>query len=747
MKKRREIELLAPAGSYEALIAAIQAGADAVYIGGDRFGARAYAHNLDTEMMCQAIDTVHVYGKKLYLTVNTLLKEQEISGELYDYLKPFYIHGLDAVIVQDYGVFQFIRKHFPNLPIHASTQMTITGPFGAAMLEKEGATRVVTARELSVGDIAAIRENTNLEIESFVHGALCYCYSGQCLFSSMIGGRSGNRGRCAQPCRQAYEVYESGKKINDKRTAYPLNTKDMCTIEILPEIIKAGVTSLKIEGRMKRAEYTAGVVSIYRKYLDLYLEGKEPYKVDKKDLQTLYDLFQRDGFNQSYYKTAKGPKMMALQNKKNEENLKDVQAVKRKENTYQKILETYIQTKKQVNINGSFTIYSDSPAILTVYLGDLSATASVDGAVKANKSPLTREKIEKQLKKTGESFFKFKELDIFMGDDVFIPLQKLNEIRREALQTLTEELLSQYRRTECVLASGNSKDMQNKMQSECTDTKREPAKIRISVETKEQLEQALLFENAEGLYIGYDMFHKKSDDWLVWMEQTVSRVHAAGMKAWIAMPYVWRTRQSKEEKRFFALCEAWNVDGYLVRNLESFGYLESLGRTSMVILDYSVYTWNEEAKEFWDRRGVRANTVPYELNAREIQERDNRFSEMTIYGRIPMMVSEQCVKDNLDHCNKSHTLLTLKDKVRAEFPVQCCCNTCYNVIYNSVPLSLLKDLDSVKRLNCDSWRIAFTTENQEETKTVLKALSRALQGEDFILPQQVTRGHYKRSVE
>ncbi len=282
-----DIELLAPAGSYEALEAAFSAGADAVYIGGSQFGARAYADNLDEEKMCRAIDLAHLQGKKLYLTVNTLLKDSEIEEQLFRYLLPYYREGLDGVIVQDFGVLELIREAFPLLPIHASTQMAVTGASGARVLEELGVKRVVTARELSLAEISDIRKQTNIEIESFVHGALCYCYSGQCLMSSLIGGRSGNRGRCAQPCRLPYEVFEKGKRLNSDKTAYPLNTKDMCTLELLPEIIRAGVTSLKIEGRMKKPEYTAGVVSVYRKYLDLYRENPENYQVQKADLKLL----------------------------------------------------------------------------------------------------------------------------------------------------------------------------------------------------------------------------------------------------------------------------------------------------------------------------------------------------------------------------------------------------------------------------------------------------------------------------
>ena len=301
-----KVELLAPGGSFESVIAAYNAGADAVYTGGLMFGARAGANNLTTEELIEALEYAHVHDRKLYLTVNTLLKDKEIETELYDYLLPLYENGLDAVIVQDIGVFKFIRDNFPLMHIHASTQMTIFGKDTVAFLKDLGASRIVTPREFSLKEIEDIKNDTRLkdmEIESFVHGALCYCYSGQCFMSSYIGGRSGNRGRCAQPCRMEYDVIKDGKVLNPGNNKYVLSPKDICTLKILPEIIKSGVYSLKIEGRMKKTEYITGVVSIYRKYLDMYLNIPDKYNVDENDIKKLADLFNRNGFNESYYKT------------------------------------------------------------------------------------------------------------------------------------------------------------------------------------------------------------------------------------------------------------------------------------------------------------------------------------------------------------------------------------------------------------------------------------------------------------
>lgn len=316
---KRQIEILAPAGSYESMKAAMNAGCDAVYIGGSRFGARAYADNPDEDTLLNAIDEAHLRKKKLYLTVNTLIKEKEMQESLYNFLEKYYLAGLDAVIVQDVGVMHFIHRHFPGLPIHASTQTTVTMARGADLLKRMGVTRLVTARELSFDEIKDIRDNTDLEIETFVHGALCYCYSGQCLMSSLIGGRSGNRGRCAQPCRMAYKFYSDGKMVSTDKEPYLLSLKDINTVALIPDLIEAGVDSFKIEGRMKRPEYAAGVSYIYRKYVDLYFNGGKDRFYEflesreyKKDMLDLLDLYNRGGFSQGYGHTHNGKTMMSF---------------------------------------------------------------------------------------------------------------------------------------------------------------------------------------------------------------------------------------------------------------------------------------------------------------------------------------------------------------------------------------------------------------------------------------------------
>lgn len=318
-KTKKHVEILAPAGSYEAMTAAALGGCDAVYAAGMRYGARAYAKNFTTEELRRSIDYLHLRGKKLYVTMNTLIKEDEMNDELFNTIRLLYEEGLDAVIVQDVGLMKLIHEYFPKLPIHASTQTSLMSVYGARLLKKSGVRRIIPARECSLSDIKQLCESTDLEIECFVHGALCFCYSGQCLFSSMNGGRSGNRGRCAQPCRLPYSL-DNGKY------RYLLSPKDMCTLNILPDLIEAGIDSFKIEGRMKRNEYCTLTSFLYKKYSEVYYEhGREYYFgsfIDEKgarhkefinDLRDLMDIFNRGGFSTGYYKNGNGKEMMSME--------------------------------------------------------------------------------------------------------------------------------------------------------------------------------------------------------------------------------------------------------------------------------------------------------------------------------------------------------------------------------------------------------------------------------------------------
>ena len=486
-------EVLAPAGTYECFRAAINAGADAVYLGGSMFGARAFAGNFEEAELIKAIRTAHLYGRKVYLTVNTLLRNDELE-KLVQYVKPYYEEGLDAVIVQDYGVFAVLREAFPGLDLHASTQMTITGKYGAQLLKDMGAARVVPARELSAKEIRDIYDDVDVEIESFVHGALCYCYSGQCLLSSMIGGRSGNRGRCAQPCRLTY----SATGISEK---YLLSPKDMCTIEAVPDILDAGVYSLKIEGRMKSPEYVAGVSYAYRKYVDMYLEkGRDGYRVEEQDIRQLMDLYNRGGFCKGYYYAQNDKSMMTFDrpnhqgivigNIKNGElilsqevnpgdvlefpdgseyttptgkksgrlalpkgvlkNPKNGAAVYRTRNNelLGQLRAGYIDNDIKIPVRMEIFLKSGERACLKLLSGDKELVVYGDVLEPSDKRPAVREDVVKQLKKLGGTAFSSDEGSIVtdIQGSPFVPVRLLNDLRRNALEELESMLLSGYKR-------------------------------------------------------------------------------------------------------------------------------------------------------------------------------------------------------------------------------------------------------------------------------------------------------------
>ncbi len=548
---REKIEILSPAGSFESFRAVITAGADAVYAGGQRFGARAFAENFSPQELLEAIDYAHLHGKRFYLTVNTLLKDEEME-ELYDYLAPLYRQGLDAVIVQDIGVLSFVREHFPDMEVHASTQMTITGADGARFLKELGVKRVVPARELSLPEIAQIREKTGLDVECFVHGALCYCYSGQCLLSSFIGGRSGNRGQCAQPCRLPYAA--------GREKGYLLSLKDICTLEMIPKMAQAGINSFKIEGRMKKPEYVALVTAMYRKYLDLYLEkGEEGFHVESKDLERLKDIYNRGGFHTGYYEKHNGRDMLSLgrpnhagvpavrvlaqkgrevtgtalteihkgdilelscKNKKNTDNYtfgkgaekgKTVTFLAPKNYFYKKgtllnrvrsqhlLDETdraYVSAKKTEEIEGTFTLHAGSPAALEVCYSGVRVRVQTElSAEEAQKKPLGKKETEEQLRKTGNTEFFFGRLEMDMEESVFLPMQEIKKLRRAALEELKEAVCRAYRRREDTTERKQANQAQDELQVDGQ------SQVRDIFASGEQSQMRDVFAGGEQLYV------------------------------------------------------------------------------------------------------------------------------------------------------------------------------------------------------------------------------------------------------
>lgn len=749
----KELELLAPAGSLKTLKAVIHAGADAVYLGGSMFGARAYANNFNEEELLEAIRFGHIHGRKIILAVNTLLKEYEL-GQLYDYLHPYYEAGLDAVIVQDMGVMEFIKTHFPNLPIHTSTQMTITNVGGARLLKEQGVERVVTAREMSLEEIQRIHDEVGVELESFIHGALCYCYSGQCLFSSIIGGRSGNRGRCAQPCRLSYEVLQGEKSLTGHHATPILSLKDMCTLPFLYELADHGVYSFKIEGRMKTPEYAAGVVSIYRKYMDSYLDGSR-IPVEKKDIRALLELGNRGGFTNGYYYHHNDSDMLSgesASHNKSEGVLQD------------NIRREYVDTELKEKIKGKLILNKECPAKIEVQYGKIKVSYQGDMVLVAQNRPLTKEVVTEKITKTGNTPFVFENLEVTMDDDIFMPVNQLNQLRRGALEALEEALLKPYERTlpELVETSsaetdrqttGNAiKEKQISRQSLSQTSGQQSAgsstEVRVLIEDAEQLPAVLKADFVDTVYLDCMLYTR--ENLICKLSEDIDRVHASGKKAFYVFPFIFRQQTSLFYEKIMPELKKLPLDGIMVRSLDEIAFVKEWGNGNwQMVSDSNLYTYSNEAAEYFYRLGMIQDTIPVELNRKEILRRENSRSEMIIYGRLPLMITAQCIHKNTLGCMHQPKVLNLKDRYSVHFPVKNFCSECYNVIYNSLPVCLFKEDVTVKKIAPAAVRLSFTTETEEETEQILTIYGDIYKNGGILgqMPMECTNGHFKRGVE
>ena len=749
----KELELLAPAGSLKTLKAVIHAGADAVYLGGSMFGARAYANNFNEEELLEAIRFGHIHGRKIILAVNTLLKEYEL-GQLHDYLRPYYEAGLDAVIVQDMGVMEFIKTHFPNLPIHTSTQMTITNAEGARLLKEQGVERVVTAREMSLEEIGRIHDEVGVELESFIHGALCYCYSGQCLFSSIIGGRSGNRGRCAQPCRLSYEVLQGEKSLTGHHAIPILSLKDMCTLPFLYELADHGVYSFKIEGRMKTPEYAAGVVSIYRKYMDSYLDGSR-IPVEKKDIRALLELGNRGGFTNGYYYHHNDSDMLSgesASHNKSEGVLQD------------NIRREYVDTELKEKIKGKLILNKECPAKIDVQYGKIKVSYQGDMVLVAQNRPLTKEVVTEKITKTGNTPFVFEKLEVTMDDDIFMPVNQLNQLRRGALEALEEALLKPYERTlpELVETSSTETDRQTTgnaikekqisgqslSQTSGQQSAGSSTEVRVLIEDAEQLPAVLKADFVDTVYLDCMLYTR--ENLIRKLSEDIDRVHASGKKAFYVFPFIFRQQTSLFYEKIMPELKKLPLDGIMVRSLDEIAFIKEWGNENWkIVSDSNLYTYSNEAAEYFYHLGMMQDTIPVELNRKEILRRENSRSEMIIYGRLPLMITAQCIHKNTLGCMHQPDVLTLKDRYSVHFPVKNFCPECYNVIYNSLPVCLFKEDATVKKIAPAAVRLSFTTETEEETEQILTIYGDIYKNGGILgqLPMECTNGHFKRGVE
>lgn len=703
--RNKDFELLAPAGNLEILKGVIESGADAVYVGGSMFGARAYANNFTEEELLEAIDFAHLRGVKVYLTVNTLIKNSEFS-KLYDYLLPYYKRGLDAVIVQDIGVVKAIHEYFPSMEIHTSTQMTVTGADGVRFLSQFGVTRVVMAREVSLAEMKRIHEETGMELEAFVHGALCYSYSGQCLFSSILGGRSGNRGRCAQPCRLPYTV-------EGKKDEYILSLKDMCGIKALDKLHDAGVYSLKIEGRMKQLEYACGVVKYYRSYID----SMKP--VTDADYDRIKAIGNRCGFTDRYYFDHNGSDMVTYVKPNFVSNAAEPSPEKRK-----------------LSIEGELVLREGEPGSLTVKRGDVTYKASIEPVSAALKAPLDKKAAIDRINKTGDTDFEFSHIKAQIGENVFVPNGALNKLRRDAISGLCDKLLIKYYRDDARDAdiSSLSKLPEHAIKSDAAHETINDYTTICSCMTRAQLDTLISYECFDVFYLDFDMYDRKT--FIQQFSDDVQSLTKRNKKVYLMLPTIFRADSSDYFVSIAKELDKVSFEGFVVKNYEELYLTENLFTGKKVILDHNMYTFNDVSKSAFFEHGVSGDTVPLELNSREIMHRNNTGSQMIVYGYYPLMTTANCVHKNTKGCDKKQKLIYLKDRYNKSFAVCNNCKECYNTIYNSLPTMLTKNISKLKEAGIRSFRYSFTIENPKQIKAVM---------DDKVA--EYTNGHYKRGVE
>ena len=707
--RNKDFELLAPAGNLEILKGVIESGADAVYVGGSMFGARAYANNFTEEELLEAIDFAHLRGVKVYLTVNTLIKNSEFS-KLYDYLLVYYKRGLDAVIVQDIGVVKAIHEYFPSMEIHTSTQMTVTGADGVRFLSQFGVTRVVMAREVSLAEMKRIHEETGMELEAFVHGALCYSYSGQCLFSSILGGRSGNRGRCAQPCRLPYTV-------EGKKDEYILSLKDMCGIKALDKLHDAGVYSLKIEGRMKQFEYACGVVKYYRSYID----SMKP--VTDADYDRIKALGNRCGFTDRYYFDHNGSDMVTYVKPNFVSNAAEPSPEKRK-----------------LSIEGELVLREGEPGSLTVKRGDVTYKASIEPVSAALKAPLDKKAAIDRINKTGDTDFEFSHIKAQIGENVFVPNGALNKLRRDAISGLCDKLLKKYYRNDARYADISSMcELPEHVVK--SDAAHEDGAVNAkdytticSCMTRAQLDTLIGYDCFDVFYLDFDMYDRNT--LIQQFADDVKCLTKRNKKVYLMLPTIFRADSSDYFVSIAKELDKISFEGFVVKNYEELYLTENLFTGKKVILDHNMYTFNDVSKSAFFEHGVSGDTVPLELNSREIMHRNNIGSQMIVYGYYPLMTTANCVHKNTKGCDKKQKLIYLKDRYNKSFAVCNNCKECYNTIYNSLPTMLTKNISKLKEAGIRSFRYSFTIETPKQIKAVM---------DDKVA--EYTNGHYKRGVE
>lgn len=669
---RKLPELLSPAGSFEALRAAIDGGADAVYMGGASFNARINAKNFEEDELCEAIRLAHSYGVKLYQTVNVMVFDRE-RDELLRTAEESARAGIDAFIVSDIGAADMLRKYLPEIPLHASTQMSVHSTLGARELEGLGFERVVPARELPREDILSLVKGTSLEVEIFIHGALCVSHSGQCLFSSLVGKRSGNRGLCAQPCRLPYAC--EGQRVGDR---YPLSLKDLSLAEHIGEIIDSGVASLKIEGRMKSPEYVRGVTSIWRELLD---GGRD---ASREDMQRLADLFSRGGFTDSYYKKTVGRGMLGVRSEEDKQASREV--------------EKFNKITRKTPIDLSVYLAEGEPIRLTLRRGDVSVTVEGDIAQKAINMPLSEESLRKNLSKLGDTPFTLGNLECEIRGECILPLSAINSLRREGAEKL-------------INAITGSKELKigQKAVKECKNT---PHSRRV------------------GRFFSKDQITEKAREYFDVITLPLDKFaqEGADTDGFVMPAVIFDSEQEKIEKMLTNAAE-FDPEYAIISNIGQISLVKKHFPNIKMIADFRFNIGNSQSAAYFEEEGFDSYVASAELTLPQLRDLKGAKAAI-VYGRVPLMTLEKCVIKELygdkracDICASGKA--EMKDRRGFVFPVVR--ETEHrNIVLNSLPTSMSDRQDELLRAKITDQHFLFYTESKTEIDTVIEAYKKSI---------------------
>lgn len=803
----KKVELLAPVGSMESLFAAVQNGADAVYLGGKLFNARQYAANFDDEDLKRAVEYAHLRDVKVYVTVNILIDDSEMKDTL-RFIKYLYDINVDGIIVQDLGLAYLIRNIFPNFDLHASTQMTINNLPGAIFLRNFGFKRVVLARETPLEEIRRIHNSTDIQLEGFIHGALCVCYSGQCLMSSILGGRSGNRGRCAQPCRMAYSLidYEKGEIVFDEwKDKYLISPKDLNTLEYLDQIVDSGIYSLKIEGRMKRPEYVATIVKNYRQALDcgvssLTEENREDVlqifnrgftkglplkdfgrnfisydrpnnrgmaigKIEKVDNRSIYirlskDLEKGDGIE---IETAEGKyKGMVVDFSGNKGELLKIDRFDKVligstvyRTSKRKLIEDAISSFEEENIKYPIdmeaTISIGKPARLTIDFNDKRIEVESDYVVeKAQKVGLTEERVKEQLLKLNDTLYYVDKISIYLDENAFMPVKEINGLRRKGIEKLNEYRLSLNSRE--AISDEEFNIRLNKYFSLPKKEKVNVNRVSVKVLRKEQFDQ-LDLNKLDRIYIGFD-------------EDLIESILAAKVKGKEVYILTDRILYSDDLDSLKGKIEKVKdiIDGVSVSNLGTLQYIMDSFNID-IHGDLGLNVFNSFTVEALRQNGIKSITLSPELNIYQINrivEKNQVEYEAIVYGYLPLMIMKHCPMALVKNCKndlncescKFNSGYGLKDRKGINFYMERRHNL--TTLYNSVPLFMLDTLDKIYKVGVDTIRLDFTFEKDNilEIQNMYYDFAKGLISKDEITQyckeyrdkNPITKGHYFRGV-